>query len=33
VVAYIELFYNSTRKHSYLGYKSPNEYEVLAKVA
>jgi putative transposase len=33
VVDYIEMFYNSTRKHSYLGYKSPNEYEVLAKVA
>jgi len=21
------MFYNSTRKHSYLGYVSPNEYE------
>ena len=29
----IEMFYNSTRKHSYLGYMSPNEYEVLDKVA
>ena len=29
----IEMFYNSRRKHSYLGYISPNEYEALAKVA
>ena len=27
--AYIELFYNSQRRHSYLGYKSPVEYETL----
>lgn len=33
VVDYIEMFYNSRRKHSYLGYMSPNEYEVLGKVA
>jgi putative transposase len=33
VVDYIEMFYNSTRKHSYLGYMSPNEYEVGGKVA
>jgi putative transposase len=25
MVAYIEMFYNSRRKHSYLGYVSPNE--------
>jgi putative transposase len=33
VIAYIEMFYNSSRKHSYLGYISPNEYEVLTRVA
>jgi transposase InsO family protein len=33
VIDYIEMFYNSRRKHSYLGYVSPNEYEVFAKVA
>jgi len=33
VVEYIEMFYNSKRKHSYLGYRSPNEYEALRKVA
>ena len=33
VIDYIEMFYNSTRKHSYLGYRSPNEYEALQKVA
>jgi putative transposase len=27
IIAYIEMFYNSTRKHSYLGYVSPNDYE------
>jgi transposase InsO family protein len=27
IVVYIEMFYNSKRKHSYLGYMSPNEYE------
>jgi transposase InsO family protein len=24
---YIEMFYNPTRRHSALGYVSPNEYE------
>ena len=33
VVEYIEMFSNSRRKHSYLGYVSPNEYEMLARVA
>jgi putative transposase len=33
VVDYIEMFYNSKRLHSYLGYVSPNAYEVAAKVA
>jgi putative transposase len=33
MVAYIEMFYNSRRKHSYLGYVSPNEYEKFARVA
>ena len=27
VFDYIELFYNSHRRHSVLGYKSPNAYE------
>jgi len=27
IVDYIEMFYNSCRAHSYLGYISPNEYE------
>lgn len=27
VIDYIEMFYNSTRLHSYLGYMSPNDYE------
>ena len=27
IIAYIEMFYNSTRKRSYLGYVSPNDYE------
>jgi putative transposase len=25
---YIEMFYNPKRRHSYLGYISPNEFEV-----
>ena len=33
VINYIEMFYNSRRLHSYLGYVSPAEYEKLAKVA
>ena len=33
VIDYIEMFYNSTRKHSYLGYVSPNDYEKCALVA
>jgi putative transposase len=33
VIDYIEMFYNSWRKHSYLGYVSPNEYEKIARVA
>ena len=33
VIDYIEMFYNSRRKHSYLGYLSPNDYENLAKAA
>lgn len=28
VLQYISMFYNSQRLHSYLGYKSPNQYEV-----
>jgi putative transposase len=33
IIEYIEMFYNSTRLHSYLGYRSPNDYEALLKVA
>ena len=33
IIAYIEMFYNSRRQHSYLGYFSPNAYEKLARVA
>jgi putative transposase len=33
IIAYSEMFYNSRRKHSYLGYVSPNEYETCARVA
>ena len=37
VLQYISMFYNCHRLHSYLGYKSPNQYEVetekLEKVA
>ena len=29
IVDYIEMFYNSTRLHSYPGYMSPNDYEKL----
>jgi putative transposase len=31
IVDYIEMFYNSERLHSYTGYRSPNEFEKLAK--
>jgi transposase InsO family protein len=27
VVKYIEMFYNSNRLHSFLGYKNPNGFE------
>jgi transposase InsO family protein len=27
IVDYIEIFYNSKRRHSYLGYMSPKEFE------
>ena len=36
VLNYIIMFYNSRRLHSYLGYKSPNEFKIeqyLKKVA
>ena len=36
VIQYIEMFYNSNRLHSYLGYKNPNDFEknsILAKAA
>jgi transposase InsO family protein len=36
VIRYIEMFYNSNRLHSYLGYKNPNDFEksfILAKAA
>jgi putative transposase len=33
LIADIEMFYNSRRKHSYLGYVSPNEYEQCARIA
>lgn len=29
ILAYITMFYNSKRLHSFLGYKSPNQYEAL----
>jgi len=28
IVDYIEMFYNSKRRHSYLGYVSPKEFEL-----
>ena len=33
VIDYIEMFYNSTRLHSYLGYMSPNAYEKMPRAA
>ena len=33
IIAYIEMCYNSRRKHAYLGDVSPNEYEKCARVA
>jgi len=36
VIQYIEMFYNSNRLHSYLGYNNPNDFEknfILAKAA
>ncbi len=29
IVDYIEMFYNSRRRHSYLGYVSPREFEKM----
>jgi putative transposase len=33
VIDYIEMFHNSWRKHSSLGYVSPNAYETFGQVA
>lgn len=33
VIDYVEMFYNSQRYHSYLGYVSPADYENLAEVS
>ncbi len=29
IIEYIEMFYNSKRLHSTIGYKSPNDFEVV----
>ena len=29
IIEYIEMFYNSQRRHSYLGYLTPMEFEVV----
>ncbi len=29
IFEYIEMFYNAQRRHSYLGYISPNEFEKI----
>ena len=33
IFAYIEIFYNRERLHSFLGYHSPEEYEKMLKVS
>ncbi|MBP6059124.1 MAG: IS3 family transposase, partial [Nitrosomonas sp.] len=33
ILQYIAVFYNSQRLHSYLDYKSPNQYEAEAEAA
>ena len=33
LIDYVEMFHNSWRKRSYLGYSSPSEFEDMAKVA
>lgn len=33
IAEYIESFYNPVRRHSYLGYNSPIEFELKTKVA
>ena len=32
IVDYIEMFYNSKRRHSYLGYLSPKDFEELGAI-